>query len=265
MSDTTQDTAADAGQHPGQPPERTPELTSELLRSLRDGRLPDQPQGDAPMMPDEPVADEPAPEPDPLQQAVTALADRVRELDGETAGIRELVQQNTQQVTEILSRFATGIQQQLSQIELTPGPQGADGRDGEDGEAGPPGARGPRGPRGHAGPQGARGPRGAEGAPGPAGPAGSNATLPTDGLSVGSVVLARFFGRGGSYPNGFIFRPLADGRPSLEHVGFDFGGRPFNLGQGNRITHGEWRCLYQGRHNTAVWSNGLTGLFVRVA
>ena len=113
-----------------------------------------------------------------LQQAVTALADRVRELDGETAGIRE---------------------------------------------------------------------------------------LPTDGLSVGSVVLARFFGRGGSYPNGFIFRPLADGRPSLEHVGFDFGGRPFNLGQGNRITHGEWRCLYQGRHNTAVWSNGLTGLFVRVA
>ena len=111
----------------------------------------------------------------------------------------------------------------------------------------------------------ARGPCGAEGAPGPAGPAGSNATLPTDGLSVGSVVLVRFFGRGGSYPNGFIFRPLADGRPSLEHVGFDFGGRPFNLGQGNRITHGEWRCLYQGRHNTAVWSNGLTGLFVRVA
>ena len=156
MSDTTQDTAADAGQHPGQPPERTPELTSELLRSLRDGRLPDQPQGDAPLMPDEPAADEPAPEPDPLQQAVTALADRVCELDGETAGIRELVQQNTQQVTEILSRFATGIQQQLSQIELTPGPQGADGRDGEDGEAGPPGARGPRGPRGHAGPQDAR-------------------------------------------------------------------------------------------------------------
>ena len=102
-------------------------MTSELLRSLRDGRLPDKPQGDAPMMPDEPAADEPAPEPDPLQQAVTALADRVRELDGETAGIRELVQQNTQQVTEILSRFATGIQQQLSQIELTPGPQGADG------------------------------------------------------------------------------------------------------------------------------------------
>ena len=112
MSDTTQDTAADAGQHPGQPPELTPEL----LRSLRDGRLLDQSQGDAPMMPDEPAADEPASEPDPLQQAVTALVDRVRELDGETDGIRELVQRNTQQVTEILSRFATEIEQQLSQI-----------------------------------------------------------------------------------------------------------------------------------------------------
>ena len=126
MSDTTQDTAADAGQHSGQPPELTPEL----LRSLRDGRLPDQSQGDAPMMPDEPAADEPASEPDPLQQAVIALVDRVRELDGETDGIRELVQRNTQQVTEILSRFATEIQQQLSQIELTQGPQGVDGRPG---------------------------------------------------------------------------------------------------------------------------------------
>ena len=32
---------------------------------------------------------------DPMQQTVTALADRVRELDGETAGIRDLLQQNT--------------------------------------------------------------------------------------------------------------------------------------------------------------------------
>ena len=82
------------------------------------------------MMQDEPASDEPASDPDPLQQAVTALVDRVRELDGETDGIRELVQRNTQQVTEILSRFATEIQQQLSQIELTQGPQGVDGRPG---------------------------------------------------------------------------------------------------------------------------------------
>lgn len=265
MSDTTQDTAADAGQHPGQPPERTPELTSELLRSLRDGRLPDQPQGDAPMMPDEPAADEPAPEPDPLQQAVTALADRVRELDGETAGIRELVQQNTQQVTEILSRFATGIQQQLSQIELTPGPQGADGRDGEDGEAGPPGARGPRGPRGHAGPQGARGPRGAEGAPGPAGPAGSNATLPTDGLSVGSVVLAHFTGATNVYyRSGFSFRPIG-GRSSLGPVlRFVMFKHDMRVALGGRIDVGEWRCLNAGME-TFINSGSWIGLFVRVA
>lgn len=51
-----------------------------------------------------------------------------------------------------------------------------------------------RGPRGHAGPKGARGPRGVQGATGPTGPAGSNATLLTDGVSVGRVVLARFSG-----------------------------------------------------------------------
>ena len=106
MSDTTQDTAADAGQHPGQPPELTPEL----LRSLHDGRLPDQSQGDAPMMPDEPAADEPASDPDPLRERVAVLAGRVRELDGETDGIRDLVQRNTQQLTEILS----GLQRRFS-------------------------------------------------------------------------------------------------------------------------------------------------------
>ena len=261
MSDTTQDTAADAGQHPGQPPELTPEL----LRSLRDGSLPDQSQGDAPMMPDEPAADELASEPDPLQQAVTALVDRVRELDGETDGIRELVQRNTQQVTEILSRFSAGIQQQLSQIELTQGPQGVDGRDGEDGEAGPQGPRGLRGPRGHAGPQGARGSRGAEGPTGPAGPAGSNVAIPTDGVSVGTTIFGLFEAPWGRhYANNFTFRPVG-GRQNLSErlhtLIFDRQMRPQS---GRRIDYGEWRCIHASVHG--IQNTGwFFGTFVRVA
>ena len=46
-------------------------------------------------------------------------------------------------MTQILSRFGTEIQDRLSTIELTPGPQGADGRDGEDGTDGAPGPAGP--------------------------------------------------------------------------------------------------------------------------
>ena len=260
MSDTTQDTAADAGQHPGQPPELTPEL----LRSLRDGRLPDQSQGDAPMMPDEPAADEPASEPDPLQQAVTALVDRVRELDGETDGIRELVQRNTQQVTEILSRFSAGIQQQLSQIELTQGPQGVDGRDGEDGEAGPQGPRGLRGPRGHAGPQGARGSRGAEGPTGPAGPAGSNAAIPTDGVSVGTTIFGFFSTARRHYPDNFSFRPVDSsqyGAERLHTIVFD---RHMQPQTGRRINYGEWRCIHATGRGMQNYE-GLFRTFVRIA
>ena len=179
MSETPTDQTADHDQTPGRPPELPPELTPELLRSLRGGQLPDRqpprpdtetdtetgtgtdtstaPQDQAGPGPD------PMQQPDPLQQTVTALADRVRELDGETAGIRDLLQQNTLQMTQILSRFGTEIQDRLSTIELTPGPQGLPG---------PRGPQGLRGPRGHASPQGARGPRGVQGATGPAGPAG---------------------------------------------------------------------------------------------
>ena len=118
MSETPTDQTADHDQTPGRPPELPPEL----LRSLRDGQLPDR----QPPRPDTETDTSTVPQeqarPDPLQQTVTALADRVRELDGETAGIRELLQQNTLQVTQILSRFGIEIQDRLSTIELTPGP-----------------------------------------------------------------------------------------------------------------------------------------------
>ena len=269
MSETPTDQTADHDQTPGRPPELPPEL----LRSLRDGQLPDRqpPRPDTETDTSTALQDQAGQEPDPLQQTVTALADRVRELDGETAGIRELLQQNTLQVTQILSRFGTEIQDRLSTIELTPGPQGADGRDGEDGEAGPqglPGPRGPqglRGPRGHAGPKGARGPRGVQGATGPTGPAGSNATLPTDGVSVGSVVLAQFRGNTNFwYHSGFTFRPNGDpnvGGEVLHYVVFKDGMRP---SVGSRIGVGEWRCLNSGTGaylNSGHW----IGLFVRVA
>lgn len=262
MSETPTDQTADHDQTPGRPPELPPEL----LRSLRDRQLPDRqpPRPDTETDTSTAPQDQAGPEPDPLRQTVTALADRVRELDGETAGIRELLQQNTLQVTQILSRFGTEIQDRLSTIELTPGPQGADGRDGEDGEAGPQGPQGLRGPRGHAGPKGARGPRGVQGATGPAGPAGSNATLPTDGVSVGSVVLARFSGITNVwYDSGFTFRPASNLNhgPALRYVVLMDDMRPVI---GGYIEVGEWRCLNFGMGpfvNRGSW----IGLFVRIA
>lgn len=273
MSDTPTQTPEDARNpvshpmshpmsHPTSYPGLPPERSAEAIAGAPTAGQPDQPPDDVPNdVPNDPLATtQDAADPDTAYaETVTLLADRVRALDGETAGLRDLMQQNVVQMTQTLSRLGADIQDRLSDIELTPGPQGADG---EDGEAGPQGAQGPRGLRGHAGPQGARGPRGVQG---PAGPAGSNATLPTDGISVGTVVLARFFGRAGRYRNGFTFRPVAAGWPGLQYVGFDYNCRPVDLYKGSRITVGVWRCLHQGEHGTAVWSGGFTGLFVRVA
>ena len=198
----------------------------------------------------------PASAPDPLRQTVTALADRVRGLDNETAGIRDLLRENTQQVTEILTRFGTEIQDRLSTIELTPGPQGADGRDGEDGATGPQGPQGPRGPRGHTGPQGSRGDKGATG------PAGSAASLPTDGISVGSVILGIFTASSHvRFQSGSTFRATRNGPTFLSYLSFQHGMRAVT---GDRITEGEWRFLNAGTGTYHI-SGGWLGLFVRVA
>ena len=109
-----------------------------------------------------------------------------------------------------------------------------------------------------------RGPRGAEGATGPAGPAGSNAAIPTDGLSVGSVVLARFTGITNVwYHGGFTFRPARqlNHEPALRYVVLMDDMRPV---MGGYIDVGEWRCLNFGMGpfvNRGSW----IGLFVRIA
>lgn len=71
-----------------------------------------------------------------------------------------------QEVNDLESRIAAaflGVEDDLSAIELTPGPQG---------EPGPTGATGPAGPAGETGPQGEQGPTGSTGATGPSGPSG---------------------------------------------------------------------------------------------
>ena len=89
------------------------------------------------------------------------------------------------------------LQNQLNNIQLTPGPpgpqgepgpagpqgpqgevglQGVPGSQGTQGEPGPVGAIGPQGPQGEVGPAGPQGPLGPQGAPGPAGSAGANGT-----------------------------------------------------------------------------------------
>ena len=259
MSDTTPDQTAENGQNLDLAPQPTPGMTPGLPP---EPARPDRPE---PAVPEPDPNPDPDPDLDPLREIVVRLADRVRDLDGETDGIRELVQRNTQQVTEILSRFAAGIQQQLAQIEQTPGPQGADGRDGEDGETGPQGPWGLRGPRGHAGPQGARGPRGAEGATGPAGPAGSDAAVPTDGLSVGTTIFGLFESPcGRRYANNFTFRPVGGRQNLSERLRMVISDRQMQPRAGRRIDYGEWRFIHVSDHciqNT----KGFFGTFVRIA
>ncbi len=64
------------------------------------------------------------------------------------------------------------LQDQITAIETTPGPQGPKGPTGNPGPAGPAGPTGATGPAGAAGPAGATGPAGAAGPAGPTGPAG---------------------------------------------------------------------------------------------
>ena len=76
------------------------------------------------------------------------------------------------------SKFAT--KEELRNISLTPGPQGAKG---ETGERGPIGPAGPKGDAGERGPQGDTGPRGADGLQGPQGLQGLQGERGRDGDS----------------------------------------------------------------------------------
>ena len=74
-----------------------------------------------------------------------------------------------------LSAYATieFVNQEIKEIELTPGPQGERGLQGEQGPKGDTGATGPQGPQGERGLQGEQGPQGEKGEPGDGGNAES--------------------------------------------------------------------------------------------
>ena len=138
-------------------------------------------------------------------------------------------------MTEILSRFAAGIQQQLSQIEQAPGPQGA------------------------------RGPRRAEGATGPAGPAGSNAAIPTDGISVRTKIFGLFESPWGRhYANNFTFRPVGGRQNCSERLHMVISDRQVQPRAGRRIDYGERRCIHVSDHGIQN-TGGFFRNFVRIA
>jgi hypothetical protein len=80
------------------------------------------------------------------------------------------------------------LQLTISNIQLTPGPQGPPGPQGNQGPPGPAGEQGPPGPKGETGPagpagaQGPAGPQGPQGAQGPVGPPGPQGPVGREGL-----------------------------------------------------------------------------------
>jgi hypothetical protein len=82
-----------------------------------------------------------------------------------------------------LSGFATisFVEEQIRNIELTPGPKGDKGDKGDQGEQGIQGEQGPAGEQGPMGPQGSVGPVGPQGPQGPAGPMGPQGANGADG------------------------------------------------------------------------------------
>ncbi len=76
------------------------------------------------------------------------------------------------------------VNQQIEQIQLTPGPQGEQG---EMGPQGPQGEVGPQGPQGEQGIQGEQGPQGIQGEMGPQGPQGEKGDKGEDGTFDPSV------------------------------------------------------------------------------
>lgn len=82
-----------------------------------------------------------------------------------------------------LSGFATVsfVEEQIRNIELTPGPKGDKGDKGDQGEQGIQGVQGPAGEQGPMGQQGPAGPTGPQGPQGPAGPMGPQGANGADG------------------------------------------------------------------------------------
>lgn len=82
-------------------------------------------------------------------------------------------QKHTWQDGELITHERlNAIENGISEIELTPGPQGATGPKGDTGAQGPKGDRGETGPQGPKGEVGPAGPQGEQGLQGPAGPQG---------------------------------------------------------------------------------------------
>lgn len=82
-------------------------------------------------------------------------------------------QKHTWQDGELITHERlNAIENGISEIELTPGPQGATGPKGDTGAQGPKGDRGETGPQGPKGGVGPAGPQGEQGLQGPAGPQG---------------------------------------------------------------------------------------------
>jgi len=92
----------------------------------------------------------------------------------------------------------TYLDGRISNISLTPGPQGAAGATGATGAAGPAGAAGPTGPAGLTGPIGATGPAGPQGIPGLDGAAGPTGTAGPAGTDGSGVILKTWAGFGNS-------------------------------------------------------------------
>lgn len=98
-------------------------------------------------------------------------------------------QKHTWQNDEVISaERLNAIENGISKIELTPGPQGATGPKGDTGAQGPKGEKGEAGPQG---PQGEVGPAGPQGPQGEVGEKGADAVInklnKVDALTVESV------------------------------------------------------------------------------
>jgi len=118
-----------------------------------------------------------------IQDARGKLDHNRGDIDRHQSDIDDLRHQSNDKASRIaeIEAAIAALQQELAEIELTPGPQGEPGPagpEGPEGPQGPEGAQGPKGdtgdpgPKGDTGDQGAEGPQGEQGPQGDMGPAG---------------------------------------------------------------------------------------------
>jgi hypothetical protein len=86
----------------------------------------------------------------------------VQKIQNDAATAKNKVNSKDGKITGLYDNVAN-LQEQIDNIQLTPGPQGETG---PQGPQGPPGPAGPAGPQGETGPQGPAGPQGETGPPG---------------------------------------------------------------------------------------------------